>query len=327
MSVLRNFAGLVAAIAGLVAAAPALAQNVSNEVWLGQVGGLNSVDVTQEGRGNSLGANFAVLLLQQDGIGNALTSVQQGYSNKIGTLFSDVPDYARGVSQRGDLNTIDITQTNSALDGSNTIGAIQQSSAYSLPPDFLAFNALKIVQTAEDDGSGIGGHYVGRIVQSNTGGASADTNSVSIQQTGGGANVGNSLSDLRQIGSGNSFASIQSGQQNWIGALTTAGVPSAGGVVQEGLGNGISVTQSGTQNTAEYLEQYGARNAATIVLDDQRNVLAQTFQNNQSWAMPAPATASSSRSAAATMAVPAMAGSANCSCRRRSPFRALRRQR
>ena len=148
-------AGLV--VLAAIAAAPAAAQTTSNEVWLGQVGGLNAVDILQEGSGNRAGADSTYLLLNQDGTGNALTLSQIGYNNTLGTLFGDVPDYARGVWQRGDRNVVEITQYNVALDGANTIGAIQQLNAYSLPVNSDAFNAIVILQTSDTAAPGSAG--------------------------------------------------------------------------------------------------------------------------------------------------------------------------
>ena len=162
---------LAALLLAAAAAGPAYAQNVSNEAWLGQVGGLNVLDIVQEGRGNSAGADNVYLLLGQDGVGNSLKLDQYGFDNKLGTLFATEPAFARGVWQRGDLNAISITQRNVAADGTNVLGSIQQSSRYNLPPGADAFNALSVEQTADGDATGIGGHYVGRIVQTQAGDA------------------------------------------------------------------------------------------------------------------------------------------------------------
>lgn len=270
------------ALAGTIFGAQA--QNVSNEAWLGQVGGLNVLDIVQEGRGNSAGADYVYLLLGQDGVGNGLTLDQYGYNNKLGTLFADEPAYARGVWQRGDLNKISISQRNTASGGTNILGAIQQSSGYNLSPSSDAFNALRVVQTDEGDATGIGAHYVGRIVQTNTGEASGARNSVLIVQRGGGAGQGNILANLRQIGSGNSFGSIQDGAGNRIGEMPPAdGSLPIGGIIQEGTDNRAWLVQDGTQNLIEYVQQYGDENAARARLSGDRNVISQIYQNNQDW--------------------------------------------
>ena len=275
------------AVAALSAACgPALAQNVGNEVWLGQVGGLNTIDITQEGRGNAAGADNLWLLLGQDGVSNTLMLDQYGYDNKVGTLFADEPEYARGVWQRGDLNKISVTQRNSDAAGINVLGSVQQSSGTTLSPNSGAFNSLSVLQTAEGDASGVGAHYIGRIVQQNTGAGDAARNAVYIVQRGGGAGDGNILANLRQIGSGNTFGSIQSGTANRIGEVPPPdGSLPIGGIVQEGTQNWAWLVQTGTGNLVEYVQQYGHENAARLRLSGDRNVVAQVFQNSESWGL------------------------------------------
>lgn len=262
------------------------AQNVSNEAWLGQVGGLNTLDITQEGRGNSAGADNVWLLLGQDGVGNNLTLNQYGYDNKLGTLFANEPEYARGVWQRGDLNVMNITQRNTADGGTNILGSVQQWSAYNLTDGSNAFNSLRVIQTAEDDATGIGAHYIGRIVQSNTGAGDATRNAVFIVQRGGGDGEGNVLANLRQTGSGNTFGIIQSGNANRIGEVPPAdGSLPIGGIVQQGTENWAWLVQNGTENLIEYVQQYGDENAARVRLSGDRNVISQIFQNSESWGL------------------------------------------
>lgn len=280
----------VAATAALMLAAsgsPALAQNVSNEAWLGQVGGLNVLDILQEGRGNSAGADNVSLLLGQSGVGNSLTLDQYGYNNKLGTLFATQPGYARGVWQRGDLNVIEIVQRNTTEPGNNILGSVQQWSAYNLAPSSEAFNALRVIQTAADDATGVGAHYIGRIVQQNTGDADAARNSVFVVQRGGGLGIGNVLANLRQIGSGNVFGTIQSGASNRIGEIPPAGMLPIGGIIQEGTDNRGWLVQTGTANLIEYVQQYGDENAARARLSGDRNVISEIYQNNEAWGLAA----------------------------------------
>ena len=277
-----KFAGYV--VLAAITAAPASAQSTSNEVWLGQVGGLNAVNILQEGSGNRAGADSTYLLLNQDGTGNALTLSQIGYNNTLGTLFGNVPDYARGVWQRGDSNAIEIAQYNVALDGANTIGAIQQLNAYSLPTNSDAYNMIDVLQTSDNGGGGIGGHYIGRLVQEIAGDDTVGTNSISIEQQDGGTEQGNSLADLRQIGGGNIFVALQTGQLQMIGERpSSSGQLPVSGAVQEGFDNSIGITQTGSQNMAEHLGQYGWLNTAEIKMDGSRNVLVQAYQNSESW--------------------------------------------
>ena len=279
----RNRFASLAILATCAAGLPATAQEINNQVWLGQVGNLNSVDILQDGRGNAVGADNVALLLQQDGVGNSFTVDQIGFNNVLGTLFADVPDYARGIAQTGDFNTLEITQFNTSESGSNTIGAIQQFSSYALPDGTSARNLIIITQTSEDDGTGIGGHYIGRLVQDITGGG--DTiNEINITQRGGGDGLGNSVADIEQIGSGNLFTSIQSGQGNEVGelGLTIADRP-IGGVRQYGTYNQVFLSQTGDENAVESIEQRGSRNQSQLLMDGHSNVISRIVQNNESW--------------------------------------------
>jgi hypothetical protein len=277
-------AALAAAL--LLATPAALAQDVGgNEVWLGQLGDLNVLDISQEGRDNKAGADYLFLLLGQNGVGNRLTLVQYGHDNQLGTLFADIPQYARGVWQRGDLNVIDVTQRNTGSAGANLLGSVTQASAMRLPVDATAYNRLTAIQTSLGDATGYGGHYIGRVVQIATGEAAAAGNTAFIIQRGGGRDEGHVLANLRQIGSGNSFGTIQSGDLNRIGEEPRQiGLP-IGGIIQIGTDNRGWLVQDGARNLIEYLQQYGDENAARVRLSGDRNAVSQIYQNNESWGL------------------------------------------
>ena len=171
-----------------------------------------------------------------------------------------------------------------ALDGANTIGAIQQLNAYSLPDRLRRVQHDLYPPDFRYCGAGIGGHYIGRLVQEITGDDTVGTNSISIEQQDGGSDQGNSLADLRQIGGGNIFVALQTGQLQMIGQRpTSSGQLPISGAVQEGFDNSMGIAQTGSQNMAEHLGQYGWLNTAEIKMDGSRNVLVQAYQNSESW--------------------------------------------
>lgn len=260
-------------VLAMLGSSPALAQNVSNEAWLGQLGTNNILDIDQQGTANSAGADNVYLLLSQVGTGNSLALEQFGYSNKIGTLFGDEPGFARGVWQNGDLNTINVIQRNQGPGGSNIIGAVQQASQFNLTAG--GANRLTVYQVDTDGLDGTAGHYIGRLVQVNTEGTGAD-NRAFIVQRGGGAGEGNILANLRQSGGGNLFGLIQAGQSNQIGENA-----SVGGVWQTGTDNRAWIVQDGTANLIEYVEQFGIGNAARTRLSGERNAIASILQNDE----------------------------------------------
>ena len=272
MTLRQLLKALLAATVGTLAVAPALAQNVSNEAWIGQLGGANSLSIIQEGRSNSAGADNIYLLLSQQGVGNSLVLLQSGYANKVGTLFGDELEYARGVWQTGDINKINISQSNTLANGSNMIGAVQQLSAANILTG--AANTLSVVQNADGGIDGAADHYIGRLVQANTTGVGED-NVADILQTGGGTNRGNVLANLYQNGSGNRFGLIQTGQANQVGETIRAG-----GVWQLGVDNGGYLIQDGESNLLEYLEQYGQGNTARMRQSGDRNAVASIDQDS-----------------------------------------------
>jgi hypothetical protein len=107
---------------------------------------------------------------------------------------------------------------------------------------------------------------------------------VFIVQRGGGPGQGNVLANVRQVGSGNSFGAIQSGDRNRVGEVPPPdGSLPVGGVWQLGTDNSGWVVQTGAENLVEYLQQYGHHNSAQVRLAGERNVVSQIYQNNESW--------------------------------------------
>ncbi len=259
------------------------AQDNTNEVWLGQVGGLNTLSILQQGRGNAAGADDVSLLLRQDGAENSLTLTQSGYNNALGTVFAAVSGHTRGVAQTGSRNVMIIEQRNRDIGGENLIGAIRQISASALPAASGAINMLTITQTDEGGGDGIAGHFAGRIVQSATT-VGGQANQAALFQSAGGADAGNIFANLGQIGGGNGFTATQTGTRNRIGELPPSdGNSPTGGVFQYGTANAVALAQTGERNTIEYVEQFGRANALAFSVDGNRNVAALVYQNNQSW--------------------------------------------
>lgn len=263
-------------VACLVAAAPtAMAQNVSNEVWIGQTGGTNIVTITQTGRTNLAGADNVDLRLNQNGEFNKLSIDQFGWSNQAGAAPLD--GQLRGINQTGDRNEVGIRQHTGrdAENGTNIVGAIRQESPFLLS---RTANELTIIQTEE---SGIGevvidsaaAHSIGTVTQTfddqNAPGASA--NAASITQRGGGFGVGNTLGSLLQEGAENSFLVIQSGQSNRVHDSR-----------QIGTGNDSDIQQqAGEGNLLEFSLQTGTGNISKIHMSGSRNAVQRILQNNQ----------------------------------------------
>lgn len=261
------------AVLWLAAAPAALAQNVSNEVWIGQTGGTNTVTITQVGRTNLAGANNIDLGLNQDGEFNKLSIDQYGWSNQAGAAPLD--SNPRGINQSGDRNEIDIRQHTGrdAQDGSNIIGAVWQDSPYLLS---RTANELSIVQTEESGGQeavidAAAGHSIGTVRQFFTDRAGTRANSANIVQRGGGYGLGNVLDAALQDGAANSLLIIQSGQANRVHDIR-----------QIGTGNDSDVQQSaGEGNLLEYSQQTGIANTAKIHMSGSRNSVQRVVQNNQ----------------------------------------------
>lgn len=248
-----------------------LAQNISNETWLGQVGGTNTITIDQSGRNNQAGANNTALRLNQDGNDNALTITQFGHRNQVGAApFSAPPT---GINQFGGSNRITINQRtaqDAVVDGGNVIGAIFQRSAYVL---LEATNILTILQSEEAGNGGAANHGVGTVRQIHAG-ATGNPNEATITQTGGGSGEGNYLGDLYQFGAGNVFSLAQRNQGNelidvrQIGSANTA-------TVEQGLFAGII-----GGNLVEYLHQFGLKNVSNVVMLGSNNAVQRILQIN-----------------------------------------------
>lgn len=244
----------------------ALAQNISNEVWLGQLGGTNTITIDQNGRNNLAGADNVAHLLNQDGDGNLLDIEQFGHRNSIGAEAWDDDDAAlrpTGINQIGSRNSATVEQRTgeNAFDGSNTVGAIYQYSAYGLT---YATNTLSIVQTGE----GASGHRVDTVRQIHVG--AGGENKAAITQTGGGPNEGNSLGDLFQWGSANEFTLNQGEHSNEVSDVRQVGRDNWSWVEQDG----------GSGNRLQYLQQWGYGNRAKVEMDGSFNVVERVYQFN-----------------------------------------------
>ncbi len=244
----------------------ASAQNISNETWLGQVGGLNTITINQSGRNNQAGASDTFYRLNQNGNDNVLTIDQYGHRNQAGATPYQFPP--TGINQVGGSNEIGVRQSTAtnAVDGGNVVGAIYQFSSFLLQN---TSNLLTIIQN-EEGGSGEAHHGVGVIRQIYTGNDSHLRNEAQITQKGGGADAGNFLGYLTQAGRANFFFLLQEVASNVVLSA-----------IQTGNTNRASVTQvAGTHNRVEYLHQWGHRNDAEVTMEGSRNVVEQIFQYN-----------------------------------------------
>jgi len=254
----------------VVGATGAFAQNVSNETWLGQVGGTNTIDIEQSGRNNRAGADNAALRLNQDGNDNVLIINQYGYSNQVGAEMSARP--VTGVNQVGGRNQIDISQRTGqfAYDGFNVVGAVSQTSRQAVLSG--PTNVLEVVQ----EGPTEAGHRIGSVRQIYLGyDGGSDHNEASINQIGGGPEgSGNRLGDLLQQGTSNSFTLVQGNQANVVGDVRQSGVENVATVEQDLFSGSIG------GNLLQYLHQFGFRNVADLVMKGEDNAIQRIFQFN-----------------------------------------------
>lgn len=242
----------------------AFAQNAGNEVWLGQTGLTNTITITQEGEGNSAGADNSRFLINQDGSENSLELDQFGYDNKLGAtdLGAGRPT---GINQIGSRNLFDIAQRNAAS-GFNVIGAVFQTSFDLLQ---VLANSLTIRQNEFGGLDGAAGHYVGSVRQNNASNGLA-ANTAAITQTEGGAGLGNRVDRVYQDGHGNALDLFQGGQSSVVNDMQQIGQDNRAFVDQ----------QAGEGNRLEALQQYGNANRATVVHSGDGSATLQLLQNN-----------------------------------------------
>lgn len=267
---MRSF-GLAAGTALLAwgGATGALAQNISNEAWLGQIGGTNVITIDQSGRNNQAGANNTAWRLNQDGNDNVLVINQFGHRNQVGA--EDLAPSITGINQVGSRNEIDIKQSTGqhAFSGFNVVGAIYQASRYSVMLN--PANKLTVRQSGEE-----AGHHVRTVRQFYFGSGSGDDfNEASITQTGGGPDeAGNRLGDLFQWGTSNSFTLIQGDQANTVSDVRQSGNGNVAEVEQDLFSEFVG------GNLLQYLHQFGFGNIVNVAMKGEHNAIQRIFQFN-----------------------------------------------
>ncbi len=267
------------ALAVLASASLTTAQE--NQVFIGQTGVTNTINIDQAGQSNSVGADTTTLLVAQDGQNNELDIRQSGINNRVGADLTTGRTGILGVNQIGSDNNIQIEQNNTATVGENVVGAILQQATSGIGG--AVTNSLVILQTGDislgglGSGAGEGQHRIGEVTQIHTG-ANSLTNFVEITQRDGGtgSGSGNDVDTVIQVGAGNSFTATQLDSGNVItdvrqtGETNTANVQQGNGVdnviqllVQDGIGNSANVDQSGNRNIILSVEQNNALVAVT----------------------------------------------------------------
>ncbi len=203
-----------------------------NEAYIDQLGSGNDALIEQGGSDNQAGT--ATLRMRQganrsgsvaDGDDNALTIVQSGDLNEIGTSTGlsagQIPNN-QGVNQVGDLNAASVTQS---TDG-NRVNQLLQTATGAATFTGPTKNDLTIVQSGTTGGNRI----------------------VSARQS------------KTLDGAGNSGIITQSGNNNAIGQATNLG----NGFTQEGAANQATITQSSNGNNITGFLQSGIGNIATL---------------------------------------------------------------
>lgn len=264
---------LIGMTALLATTAPAaVAQNATNEAWIGQTGDTNTIAITQTGIGNSAGANAAALEINQDGRFNSLVIDQFGLGNKAGAAALADPAAPQGINQVGDRNFASVSQKNDRDDDGSSIGAIYQNSSTGLSG---TANSLTVEQNGEAsingdaDGERRASHSIGFVSQTNSSDG-LDANIVKLLQSGGLNGIGNSIERVIQTGYANSVLAIQTLEQNVIGSAS-----------QTGHGNAMTVLQGeGEANAVEKVTQDGTGNQTTISQSGDRNYVISAYQNN-----------------------------------------------
>ncbi|WP_321446609.1 hypothetical protein [uncultured Cohaesibacter sp.] len=246
-----------------------------NEVYLGQTGVTNVIDIDQVGNSNKVGANETAIFISQQGTSNGITISQSGYANEAGASAATGRLGLQGLYQTGSQNALDIKQENDNALGMNRIGAISQDSPATYASSVS--NSLTIIQSHNAiDGTagsedGQGNHSIGEIqqIQTSTNGAS---NTAVIRQFDGAEDAydGNRIGWFVQNGSGNIASVTQQYRGNILNTFR-----------QYGQSNEATIFQhSGTENRIAQYDQVGSFNRASVAMIGSRNMLWSLIQNN-----------------------------------------------
>lgn len=247
------------------------ANAADNNVYLGQTGVTNTINIEQAGLSNQVGANTTTLLLNQDGRENAVDIKQTGYANSVATIAHPLPSnapystVALGINQVGNNNALSIEQSNSVASGTNSVEAVYQAASR----DYQTLSNQLTVTQSGAGGSGVADQRVGEIIQINTQPGNP-ANTMTISQTGGGAGIGNDVESVGQNGYGNQIGITQSAASNEIGTVR-----------QEGNGNEQTLQQNtGNGNIAGEALQRGDLNRLQAIQSGDSNYLLKISQNN-----------------------------------------------
>ena len=284
---MRKTLYLSSALALLIATSAAYAGNVgivnqtssSNSGVINQTGDLNTSKFTQKtGSGNTADVtqtglrNQAGTHLQDAGVDTSGDThsgynymTQSGSSNVLSITQTDngstVAASGGHVTQTGNYNSATINQQG----GSNNIyygvgGAVGTVEQTDLTGTATALtNELTITQSGAADGTygdvpagSSDYHYaletVGKVVQTNTGGAA---NSLELTQSGGIHNAPNVITLATQSGTGNTGTVSQTGRSNLLSSLFQSGTTNDAHLTQTGIGNEVALlSQTGTSNYA-----------------------------------------------------------------------------
>nr|WP_320142133.1 hypothetical protein [uncultured Cohaesibacter sp.] len=246
-----------------------------NEIYLGQTGVTNVIDIDQVGNSNKVGANDTAIFISQLGTSNEIAIAQTGYANEAGASAPTGALGLQGLYQTGSQNILDITQQNDNALGMNRIGAISQES----PATYAASvsNSLTIIQSQNaidgtaGSGDGQGNHTIGEVrqIQTNANGA---RNIAVLRQFDGAEDAydGNRIGWLLQNGSGNIANVTQQYRGNILNTFR-----------QYGQSNEATIFQhSGTENRIAQFDQAGSFNRSSVAMIGSRNMLWSLIQNN-----------------------------------------------
>nr|WP_321979832.1 hypothetical protein [uncultured Cohaesibacter sp.] len=246
-----------------------------NEVYLGQTGVTNVIDIDQAGNSNKVGADETAIFISQQGTSNDITISQTGYANEAGASAPTGSLGLQGIYQTGSQNILDITQENDNTLGMNSIGAISQDASATYASSVS--NSLTIIQSQNaidgtaGSGDGQGYHSIGEIQQTQTDSNGASNTAV-IRQFDGAEDTdgGNRIGWFIQYGSGNNASVTQQVRGNILNTFR-----------QYGQSNEASIFQySGTENRIAQYDQVGSFNRAAVAMIGSRNMLWSLIQNN-----------------------------------------------